>query len=400
MKLDGYPLRAGVHSETSGLRNVLEYVGCKLPHTQRPPSEAWVLGLGGGIGGGCLVHALAPSGPGGDGAPHWVVLGFRNAWHKWRGEFAEAVCTRLLVPLEVRETASSKMAQAQLANVLGEGLPAWITCDEATLHWTPPPPVFARAFVYGVVVFGMSETAAYVDDRSHQGFEVPLPELASARAAIGLHQHRMVILRQPSRRLDLTEAVLDAVVQCRDDALKPAQPHLGPAAWQHWSRVIADSKEKTGWLYQLARPQDVVWALRTAYQQLDGTSEGAGLRELYAEFLSEAALVVPQKAGAWHTAATHFREAGALWRRFGEALLPDDAATLRDIKALILRSHKLRRERGGSAHHELRTAHDKLAQSHLLPLHWDRRTVRERFEGFAALLQRIHDVEMAAFKLL
>ncbi|MSP92699.1 MAG: DUF4872 domain-containing protein [Myxococcales bacterium] len=391
MKLDGYPLRPGAQWETAGLRNILEYVGVKLGPQARPPSEAWVIGLAGGVSAGWSMDLVGPD------DERMVTLGFRHDWHKYRGELAEAVCARLLLPLEVRETGSPKLALGQLASVLGEGMPAWCLADEATFRHTPPGARLAKACVYGVAVYGLDDDVAHVDDRCSHGWQVPVGELAAARAAIAASRHRIVIVRQPSRPLDLAEAVQDAVAACRE---RSQHAVYGVSAWRRWADALADAKDASGWMYQLVRSADAVQAFRSTYLQLAGNSEGAGLRELYAEFLTEAGAVVSARGAHWAKAADRFREAAALWRHFGDLLLPDTDPALRDLRTAIARTLKIRRDRGTHGLPELVMLHERIRQAHLQPAQWDRRTMRSRLEDLAGTMRRIHDVERAAFELL
>ena len=58
-KLDNYHQFEGFHWETGSVRNYYDYRGVKAPHTNRPYSEAMLMGISGGAVMGCVNYSYS-----------------------------------------------------------------------------------------------------------------------------------------------------------------------------------------------------------------------------------------------------------------------------------------------------------------------------------------------------
>src|SRR5690606_15578618 len=144
MVLDGYRFLGGVHTETSALRNMLAFDGVTAPHTGEPFSEAMLLGIGGGIGGGYWVFEF-------EGIPPAMALGARHEWQHSPGLFIPRICDRIGVTATVRETAGRKGAETQLRDALAAGKPAAVAVDMASVPHTMLPEHLVK-YMYHLVV--------------------------------------------------------------------------------------------------------------------------------------------------------------------------------------------------------------------------------------------------------
>src|SRR5262245_3195680 len=102
----------GQHPDTAMLRNALARRGVRAPHSGEPYSEAMLLGLGGGVGGGYFVFEFG-------GIPTFFA-GFRHSW-EYPHKFLAATCERLGAAATFQETGGARAAEAQLDRALEEG---------------------------------------------------------------------------------------------------------------------------------------------------------------------------------------------------------------------------------------------------------------------------------------
>ena len=70
-------------------------------------------------------------------------------------------------------------------------------------------------------------------------------------------------------------------------------------------------------------------------------------RGMYADFLEEAAHILNKPV--LNDVAQHFRLSGQAWRELAYALLPDDVALFKEMRDLMVDSHRLFREQGNAA---------------------------------------------------
>jgi hypothetical protein len=87
------------------------------------------------------------------------------------------------------------------------------------------------------------------------------------------------------------------------------------------------------------------------------TADGAD-RGVYADFLDEAAQIL--KKPALKESAKKFRESYRFWRKFAEALLPDEIPMLGKSKKLIQKKHDLFIQKGEAALPEIKQINTRL----------------------------------------
>lgn len=128
----------------------------------------------------------------------------------------------------------------------------------------------------------------------------------------------------------------------------------------------------------------------------DGNAE----RDLYADFLDEAAITLNRPALG--EAAAGFREAAVAWNALGQALLPDEVEPLRETRERLLRRHALFMDEGDAATAALRDIDARLAAIRAAAVDFplDAAGVTAFRERIAGHVLRLHDIEAAAVTAL
>jgi hypothetical protein len=313
-----YLLLGGAHPDTHAIAGVLANRGLVAPHTGQPLSEAMVLGVGGGLGAGYILWEFkahdTPS----------AVFGFRNNW-QYPDRWALKVCARLGVPAGLHETGSSRRAAEELRGAVGQGVPAIVWADQQLLGYRHLPAWLEGHGGPPVTVYGLDEQAgvALVDDRNRAPLTVPLEALAAARARVGSYKHRQLALDAPAAELDA-----DGLRQAVRDGLAEQVEHLGRRsdsfslpAFRKWARLLTDPGNAKGWPRVFADRVGLFGACLSVYENIEPVGwDGGTLRELYAEFLDEAAGLLD--APPLGKAAGAYRQAAARWHEVAEVAAP------------------------------------------------------------------------------
>lgn len=342
-RIENYRHRGGAHWETGSLTTILASLDVRAPHTGEPYSEAMLMGLGGGIGGGYMVFEMCGG--------KYVVCGFRHNWQKYKGEFTEAVCARLDVPVEVREAGGRKQSEAHLVSALDEGRPVWATTAEAALPHRGLPRELAKGFVYGLVVYGYEGDDFLVDDLCPAEIRLSREEMAFTRSVITANKNRILVFSPPDREPDLRPALRDALRQCVEEMLNPPIRNFGLTAWEKWAGLAVHPKDKKGWPTLLDNSRDLADALRTVYGCMLKEGGADASRGQYAAFLEEAREILG--LAALSGVAEQYRELAAEWQAFAGAVLPDTNPVLKELRECIEGRNRLLRTEGAAAQLEV-----------------------------------------------
>ncbi len=355
MILDGYRLLGGTHTETSALRNMLAFHGVQAPHTGEPFSEAMLLGIGGGIGGGYWVFEF-------EGILPAMALGARHEWQHSPGLFIPRICERIGVATTVRETAGRKGAETHLRVALDAGTPAAVAVDMASVPHTLLPEHLVKYMYHLVVVCGLNDATGIVtiDDRATTPFSMTLAQLADARQAITSMKHRLVTI-EPGSEIDLDSAIVAGIRACADGLLNPPIRNFGLAAWQKWAGLIANPKDRKGWPTVFPPGPNLYSGLRGIYQSIEAGGNGSGMmRGMYADFLDEAAAATERPELVGHASA--WREIAGRWTNLANSALPDSAQPLGEARDLLLRREQVFLSRGADGLDELRSIDSRLTE--------------------------------------
>lgn len=298
MMLDGYTLLGGKHTESSALRNMLAFHGVTAPHSGEPFTEATLLGIGGGIGGGYWVFEF-------EGIPPALALGARHDWQLSPGLFIPKICQRIGVTATGRETTGRKGAEKHLLEALHAGKPAAVAANMASVPHTQLPQHLVKHLYHLIVVCGLDEQAGTVaiDDRAPTPFTMTLGQLAGARQAITTMKHRLVTIDPSGREIDLPSAIDAGIRACADGLLNPPIRNFGLAAWQKWAGLIANPKDKKGWPPIFPPGPKLYGGLKGIYQSIEcGRNRSGMLHGIFADFLDEASAATQRPGLAEHAA--------------------------------------------------------------------------------------------------
>lgn len=329
--------RDGKHADTTALGRALAGLDIVAPHTGRPLSEAMLLGIGGGIGGGYWLFEFT-------GAPKALVLGARYRWHQ-QHLFLSGLCERLGVPLDVHETAGARAAGRHLEAALATGRPfvAWV--DQAALPYLALGSQWERFWIYVVGVRGTDPATGdvLVDDRAPEPWPVPADAFARARANIAYNKHRLMVPRPPAEPLTLDQlraAILGGIRAGIQEHLNPPIKNFGLPAFTKFADLVANTRQKKGWPTVFAEPAELLRALGSVHHGIETNGTGGGaFRPLYAEFLVEAAPLVGRPG--LDEAAAAYQELGAHWSALARAALPDGEPLLRRSRELACEKERL-----------------------------------------------------------
>lgn len=216
-------------------------------------------------------------------------------------EPTEALCRNLGLALVSRETSSKAKAWTRLEEDLAAG-PVGLQLDCFHLPYFERPPHFAGHFVAALRTVG---EAVEVVDTVQQGSvrRVSRPALEAAR-----HERGPMAAKARSYTIGAGEGVPLAVA-ARTAMRENARSYLAPAFGGAGVRGIDKLRRSLpGWLEQASAPE----ALRLAADLMERAGTGGALfRNLYRDFLTEAAALVPEARVV--EARDHFAGSAALW---------------------------------------------------------------------------------------
>jgi hypothetical protein len=335
--IDGYKQFGGIHPETASLTNVLAAVGVENPQTHKPFSEAMLLGIGGGLGAGYIMWEFQE---------HHIkvlVLAFHHRW-QYPMQYYQSLCDRIGVSITMPETGSRKAATEILEKSLANGKPAVAWVDRAHMPYLQMPEAMKGHLGHFVAVCGTDGTDTLIDDLAAAPFRVPASVFADARARIGSYKNRLLLVENTAP-INLTSAINQGLQTCVDHLSSDSDSFSLPTL-RKWGRMMTDTKNKKGWLNLFSDGRGLYGTLRSAFEGIELTIGGGGLRGLYAAFLLEASDVTGNTK--LRAVAHQYRDLAAMWTRLAETLLPDAIELLRETKALLREQHRVMIQ-GGSA---------------------------------------------------
>lgn len=346
----------GLHQDTGPIHNALAYQGMQAPHTGKPLSEAFLLGVSGGIAFGYFTFEYQGY------EPHIALL-TRNTFSPM-----ETIYDRLAIPRDVLQTQKPATAMENLIETLESGSPALVWVDMFSMPYTLNNPDERRWGTLPVLVYGVEGDTVYIADRSRQPLTVTVDELMRARGRVKEDRYRIVVLGAPDMD-KLPAAAQKGIWQCislyTDAPPKGKRENFGFAALQNWADMLVNTRNKQGWeryfppgsrLFS-ALAGDVVQPGAFDWICTWGAAGGAE-RGLYADFLEEV-IALLNKPGL-QAAVDQFRRAEAAWCELANALLPDSVPLLKETRDLKLKRHELFIQQGMNGLDKIRAINGRL----------------------------------------
>ena len=350
--LSNFTQFAGRYWDTAVIRNVLDYQGVKAPHTGQPYSEAMLLGISGGVTFGYFTFHYQGYDP-------QVNLLTRNTFAPM-----ETIFDRLKIPRDLRRSASADKGRQHLLDALEEGCAPIASPDGSLLPYNAIAYDEANWHSMPLIIYGYEPELgeAYISDRSRVSLTVSADDLDKARGRIKKERHALTLLGAPDESM-LAAAIRGGINDClklmTEKPPKGSAKNFGLRALQNW----ADMLEKTSrgsWAKEYPSGRPLLAALTSAYTFL-GPAFGKTVqaeRDIYADFLAEAAQILEQTALT--DAAAQYRAAGEAWAALLDSLLPKQAPMLGDAREAIDRRTDLFIESGGEHLDEIIAQRDRL----------------------------------------
>ena len=332
MRVAGFSHFGGRHAESAAIRNILAFHGTVDPATGKPFTEAMCFGIAGGIGAG---YSFCPSVVRHGAGSGVAVIGRHKIYATsavWYQDFAG----RIGAMVHITETNSPGKALANL---------------KAELAANRPTVVWSNLCGHSFVVHALDEKAgmAYGSDVAATEIPIPLDYLAKARAAVCSHRNRTLTL-DPPKKLSLAKmqsAVLAGIQACAQEMLHGRMKTFSLPGLEIWAKAIANSKSPTGWP-RVFRKHLMFLALRDVFQSIETSGTGRGLyRNIYADFLSEAARAVGSAEMAY--LADAYRSLARQWSELADICLPNSVAAFKRTKQLLLRKEQMLKDHGVNA---------------------------------------------------
>lgn len=352
---------SGRHYETGSIHNLLAMEGVKTSHTGKPFSEAFLLGVSGGITFGYFTFEYKNILP-------QLALLTRNTFDP-----LQTMLERLGISQQVYQTTSESVAEKNLREALAGGNPALVWADECSLPYSPKKGT-AYWNMIPVLVYELEGDDALIADRSAHPFRVPMKELTKARGRVKDDKFRVVTLASPltSKLVSAAQKGLwQSISLFTDKPPKGARHNFGFAAYEHFAEMLVNKRNKQSWerlfpagprmFNALAGTAEApgVFAAPGAFTWIQWFGAGDGAeRGLYADFLDEAAILLEKKS--LKDAAGQFRVSRQKWIAFAEALLPSDIPLFDEVKTLINRKYQLFFETGEDGLDEITKVNSRL----------------------------------------
>ncbi len=318
-----YRLAGSVSADTGALRNVLAAAGVALAHTGKPPTEAVVSGVCGGVG---FLYAVFEY----DRTP--PLLTVLTRYDTMPDSYVAGGLVRLGVAATMRETGSVATAKKHLDAVIESKTPALCVIDRAGLTEDAD----ARLSGYGpavVALAGADGDDLLIDDGTPTPRRVARDRFARARSAYKKAKHRLVTIDPGAGRVDMAKPARAAAAATADRyttaPYKGFASNFGFAGMEKWRRLLTDRKDAKGWPTLFPHGRLAYLALRRTFDGLEHeyTAPAAGRPE-YAEFLDGAAKATSD--ARFRAAADTFRAAGAAWSALTRAIETCGDATVEE----------------------------------------------------------------------
>ncbi|MDJ0753445.1 MAG: BtrH N-terminal domain-containing protein [Ardenticatenaceae bacterium] len=388
--LQDYNQFSGRHYETGTLANYYAYRGIKAPHTNRPPSEALLMGISGGAVMGYFFFHY-------EGYDPIVRILTRNTFDPW-----DTMLSRLGVIQNVKQTTKKEKGIKNLLEGLEEGGPVVVWADHFSLPYngyTYDPGIWGMLplLVYG---YEVDQDRVSIADRAAVPLHVDTETFQESRARIKKDKYRIATYDPPQwNKLEaaVQAGIWDCISLYTEKPPKGSKNNFGILAFNHWAKLLNNPKIRNSWEKVLPAGDLMTAGLMSAYGDIFNGAD----RALYGDFLNEAAIIL-NKPGL-EAVGDLFRQSGEKWKQLAEMLLPDDVPPMAEIRQALKARYTLFVERGGASLEErnnLQTRIKTLRELIAADFPWGGDSLDRFRGGLADQILAICDLEKTAVERL
>lgn len=336
-KITGYRLLGGIHPYTASFQKLIAFHGIQNPYTQKPFTEPLLFGIGGGIG---FAYRLTKTDALGG---LCVTLHFHNHWENSL-QFVANIADRLGVRYEVFQSKSIARSDEALRNILGANQPVTYWLDKAVLPHYANIPRGREEWVVNFV--GIEGNVLTVDDLSKKLLPVTHELIAETRKTMPSLRNQFLSVTG-ARKLALDKAVRKGILDCIDHLSHTTN---GLTSISKWAESLIDTKYSSSWPMLFSDATSLYRVLENVYESVT-IQAGGNLRDMYGEFLTEAADILNKPA--LNDVAKLYKKLAKEWRTFGQLALTDNVKDFGEAKELIHEKYELFYKEGPDAHKEL-----------------------------------------------
>lgn len=329
----GSPHLPGSIPLPTALRILLTHAGVTGPRGGAPLSEAFVLGLTGGIGAGVFAFRYEK-----DDFSSFFVAGR----HLWYDDVAclKTACDRLGIAPMLKEFGGAGPAETGLAEWCAKApVLAWV--DMGTLPHRGLPPSWSGGGYHIVTVYQADPGGdALIGDLSDQPIALSTKALTAARGRIKKDKFRILSLAAPAKAPDLKAALAGGLAACSEGLLSGRIKNFTVASFGAWADQLHGTRGKDSW-EKIFPPGPRLWrGLTSIHEFVEYHGTGGGLmRPLFAATLREAAALLKQSKLA--RLADEYDTLGRDWSALADAALPGGVPMFDEARALIARKAEL-----------------------------------------------------------
>lgn len=352
----GYQHKGGRQLETAAIKNVLDYYTIAAPHTGKPYSEALLFGIGGGIGISYFVFDYE--------AENFTSLfiGTRITTHESDApHFVQTICDRIGLTTKLQHSTSESAAEKALCKSIAEGQPVMAWVDGALLPYYGTPSAY-----HPLIVYSINDDKVQIGDLYKQPLTITLSQLAAARQGGEVKRMRSMTLSREATPIRIEEAIQQGLHDCihqMREGFGPANfaSNVGLKALPKWADLLVNTKDKRGWPQMFPAGRKLYDALFDVYNQIEHRgSGGSAFRDLFADFLSEASVILNRSD--FDVLIEQFRKSARQWGELADALLPNGIPEFSEAKQLANRKRKLFDQKGLDPAREITEINAQLAE--------------------------------------
>jgi hypothetical protein len=388
----GFPEgQPGIHPPTSALTKILRFKNIVNPATEKPYSEALLLGIGGGLDAGYVVYQF-------DYLPYPLVsLGFRYQWNDTQS-FLENLTDRLLLSVDFMEFENRQEAQKALQDNLRKGKIAIVWVDKAYLPHHQLPESLRGTINHQVAVYARDGRLwrLYIDDMSTQAIEVREKIFTTARANLAQNNFLMMVYNKANMitAQELREAIIHGIVDCATQMTHPNK-NIGISNLQNWAEKLTNQQDRQGWPNVFRNQIGLFKTLSSVYESIKLKDTGGfAMRKTYADFLHEAAGILNNPslnaiAGQYLQLANH-------WSSLAENALPSNIPVFDRVKSLLNKKYHSYRQHDLESYKKSISDLQALESKIITNFPLDLSKTNQLFERLASQVKLISELEASA----